>query len=87
MEHVWAAYTQEAKEFSYKRYVSDVVRLIGENVFYLTKGEGAGYYDAHWSDIVDPQKKEEQPLDGDAIALDIIKRAGLKFGEEQNGPV
>ena len=81
MEHVWAAYNQEAKEISYKRYMADVSRLIGENLAMLTHGD---YVASRWMDD-SPQK--EEPEDGDAIALDIIKRAGLSFKEKQDGPV
>lgn len=80
MEHVWAAYTHEVKDFSYRRYMADVTRLIGENLAILTQGK---YVNSIWGET----PKKEEPEDGDAIALDIIKRAGLKFKENQNGPV
>ena len=80
MDHVWAAYNQEAKEFSYRRYMADVTRLIGENLAMLTQGK---YVNSIWGET----PKKEEPEDGDAIALDIIKRAGLKFKEKTNGSV
>lgn len=81
MEHVWTAYAQEAKDFSYRRYMADVSRLIGENLAMLTLGD---YVASRW---MDDSPKKEEPEDGDAIALDIIKRAGLSFKEKQDGPV
>ena len=81
MEHVWTAYAQEAKDFSYRRYMADVCRLIGENVAVLSRGS---YVQSVW---MDDKHHKEEPEDGDAIARDIIKRAGLKFGEGQDGPV
>lgn len=81
MEHVWTAYAQEAKDFSYRRYMADVCRLIGENVAVLSRGS---YVKSVW---MDEKQKDDLPEDGDAIARDIIKRAGLKFGEGQDGPI
>ena len=80
IEYCIAAYEQEAKDFSYKRYMADVVRLIGENLAVLAKGS---YIASRWMDKQEP----DEPLDGDAIALDIIKRAGLKLQENQDESV
>ena len=72
MDHVWAAYVQEAKDFSYKRYMADISNLI---VVAITRGK---YEPPRWMD--EPQKEEPEE-DGDAIALDIIKRTGLNLKE------
>lgn len=62
---------QEQKERSYKRYISEVLRLMGENV---AKAIGGSYYASRWDDR--PQPEDDRT--GDEVAMDIINRAGLR---------
>lgn len=78
MDHIWTAYIQEAKDFSYKRYMADISNAI---IVALTNGKCEP---PRW---MDKYKKEEPEEDGDTIAIDIIKRAGLNFGGKQNESV
>ena len=58
-------------------YVTDVLRLIGENAAAFTNGN---YIPTRWIDL--NTVKEER--NADEIALDIIRGAGLKVtGDEQ----
>lgn len=67
----------EVKENAYKSYIADCLRLMGENVYYLTQGQGPGYFDIRWADIDNPPKQDDRT--GDDIAADVIKRAGLSL--------
>lgn len=81
MGYVWAEYTREAKELSFYRYVAEVSRLAGENIAAIAHGS---YIASKW----DTEPKKGQPeQDGDAIAADIIRRAGLSFKGTENESV
>lgn len=71
-QHVIQAYNQEQKEFTYRVYVSDALKLITENTAKYARGS---HLKNRWADIV-----EQKPVDtrtGAEIARDVIKAAGL----------
>lgn len=61
------------KRQAYKIYISDALRIIGENT---AKYAGGSYMNSRYVDIVSPKTKDERT--GEEIAADVIKRAGLE---------
>lgn len=78
IEHCVSAqkrYTEEKRLREFERdYVADCLRIITENTAKLS---GGSYYSRKLSEALAP-KKEEEPIDGDALALEVIRKAGLK---------
>lgn len=68
IEHVVSEYNKDEKEKSFKCYVTDVLKVIAEC-------NGASIH-MRWIDVLTKPKENERSAD--EIALDIIKRAGLK---------
>ena len=58
-------------------YITDVLRLIGENVAHSNL-QGGSYISARWFETTKP----EDDRSADEIAMDVIKRAGLVIGGE-----
>lgn len=71
-QHVIHAYQQEQKEFAYRVYVSDALKLIAENT---EKYAGGSHLTKRWADIV--KQKPADKRTGAEIARDVIKAAGL----------
>lgn len=55
------------EKFTYRVYVTDSLQLAGQNKYLTTR----------WAEMQDIGYKDART--GDEIALDVIKRAGLKF--------
>ena len=55
----------EDEEYSYRAYVTDTLRLQGENQ----------YPTARWMEIIEPKLADDRT--GDEIALEVIRGAGL----------
>ena len=64
---------QQAKDTSYRVYVTDCLKLIAENTGNISLK--LRYYD-----IINPKKADNRT--GDEIVADIIKRAGLVVKSE-----
>lgn len=71
-QHVLQVYQQEQKEFAYRVYVSDALKLITENT---AKYAGGSHLAKRWADIV--VQKPADTRTGAEIARDVIKAAGL----------
>jgi len=54
-QHVVQTWAQEQKELSYRIYVTDCLRLIGENTAYLGSKQ---YIPRRWIDLIQPALKE-----------------------------
>lgn len=63
------------REKAYRGYVTDVLRLIGENIATVARGS---YITSRWLDLEDEKKPDNRSAD--EIAADIILKAGLSFG-------
>lgn len=61
------------KRQTYQIYISDALRIIGENT---AKYAGGSYMNSRYADIISPKTKDERT--GAEIAADVIKRAGLE---------
>ena len=64
---------RERKEEAYRIYVTDALRIIGQNT---AKYAGGSYQQQRFADIIRPHKDDGRI--GEEIAADVIKRAGLK---------
>lgn len=78
VEHVAASVKQERKEKLYKAYVTDALRILGENTAGLTKGK---YMALRWIDLDSDTPGATDNRSGDEIAEDVIRRAGLSLRE------
>lgn len=69
MRYVMARFKEYQRELAYRVYISDSLFYYGQQK-QLTK---------RWSDIAYPKPVDKRS--GDEIALEVIKKAGLRFGE------
>ena len=81
---------REAEENQYRNYVTEALRILTENTtHHVLPGYGnvgyGGYLKSSWAELRRPRREKEEPENGDAIALDLMRRAGLTFGEKTNG--
>ena len=71
-QHVIQAYQQEQKEFAYRAYMSDALKLITENTAKYARGS---HLTKRYADIV--TQKPADTRTGAEIARDVINAAGL----------
>lgn len=69
MRYVTARFNNEQRELAYRIYVTDSLQLIPQNSYRTQR-----FYDL--------TEKEVDNRTGDEIALDVIKKAGLKLKSE-----
>lgn len=72
-----ARLNERAKTEAYRIYVTDALRIVGENTARFASGN---YIKARYADIIEPKKQDNRT--GDEIVADIIKRAGLVVKSE-----
>ena len=73
MRYAMARYQSLQRDLVYRIYLTDCLRIIGENT---AKIGGGSYITAKFSDIIN-----QEPIDnrsGEEIAADIINRAGIE---------
>ena len=58
---------------AYRIYIADCLRIVSENT---AKMGGGSYITARFSDIINPKPVDNR--NGEEIAADIIKRAGIE---------
>lgn len=75
MEHAWACWRDRLEDRRYKAYVTDALMMLNENV---TNAVGGKIMTARWVDAYLPRDDR----DGEDIAADVIKGAGLRFRGE-----
>lgn len=68
VEHVMAEYNNKIEKRLYRCYTSDMLKAVAE-------GMGATV-NSRFADLLENEPQDERT--GDEIALDVIKRAGLK---------
>ena len=73
MRYAMARYQSQQRDFAYRIYVADCLRIISENT---AKIGGGSYITAKLSDIINPKPADNRT--GEEIAADIIKRAGIE---------
>lgn len=73
MRYAIARYQSQQRDLAYRIYISDCLRIIGENTAKISKGS---YITAEFTDIINPKPVDNR--NGEEIAADIIKRAGIE---------
>ena len=73
MRYAIARYQSQQRDFAYRIYITDCLRIISENTAKMVCGS---YITAKLSDIINPKPVEKRT--GEEIAADIIKRAGIE---------
>ena len=73
MRYAMARYQSQQRDFAYRIYVTDCLRIISENT---AKMGGGSYITAKSSDLINPKPADNRT--GEEIAADIIKRAGIE---------
>lgn len=79
IDHCIAEYEHTMEERRYRAYVTDVLSLVNEN---LTKQYGGKTMSSRWVDAYLPVDNRT----GDEIAMDVMRRAGLKQGDNTGEP-
>ena len=73
MRYAMARYQSQQRDLAYRIYVTDCLRIISENTAKIC---GGSYITAKFADIINP--KPFYKRNGEEIAADIIKRAGIE---------
>lgn len=73
MRYAVARYQSQQRDLAYRIYITDCLRIIGENT--ANMGDGA-YIPTRFVDIINPKPADNRT--GEEIAADIIKRAGIE---------
>ena len=79
MRYATARFLEHNREVAYRIYVTDSLRVIGEN---LAKSPyvGGQYLPKRFSELVYPKAAAAKaPADAEAIVADVVKRGGLKL--------
>ena len=75
IDHCISCWNAEMREKAYRGYLTDVLRLIGENIATVARG---AYITNRWLDLADEKKPDNRSAD--EIAAEVILKAGLSFG-------
>lgn len=73
MRYAMARYQSQQRDLAYRIYVADCLRIATENT---AKMCGGSYIAAKFTDIINPKPVDNR--NGEEIAADIIKRAGIE---------
>ena len=73
MRYAIARFNQHRRDLAYRFYVSECLRIIGENT---AKVGGGSYMTAKFEEIISPKPADNRT--GEEIAADIINMAGIE---------
>ena len=73
MRYAMARFNQHQRDLAYRIYVTDCLRMVAENTAKISQGS---YTAARFYDIINPKPVDNR--NGEEIAADIIKRAGIE---------
>ena len=73
MRYAIARYQSQQRDLAYRIYVSECLRIIGENT---AKVSGGSYMTAKFEEIISPKPADNRT--GEEIAADIINMAGIE---------
>ena len=73
MRYAMARYQSQQRDLAYRIYVSECLRMIGENT---AKVSGGSYMTAKFEEIISQKPADNKT--GEEIAADIIKMAGIE---------
>jgi len=72
IDHVICEHNNRMEQYNYRNYTSDLLQIIAEQM--------GAEINIRYADTLKHQE-QKQEKSADEIALDVIKRAGLKVGE------
>lgn len=81
VDHCVSLFNSKAKERLYQIYITDTLKCLNDN---LAKLIGGTVLKARYHDLLESGTKKESEKTGDEIALEIIKKAGLKVKGKEN---
>ena len=70
MRYAKARLEKDSRDYAYRIYVTDALRIIGET---LANAEGGQYITRRFADMLEPQKE----IDVQNVIDDVVKKAGL----------
>lgn len=73
MRYALARYQSQQRDLAYRIYVTDCLRIISENTAKISNGS---YITAKFADIINQKPVDKR--NGEEIAADIIKQAGIE---------
>ncbi len=81
VDHCVSLFNNKAKERLYQTYITDTLKCLNDN---LAKVIGGSSIKARYYDLLEAGSKKESEKTGDEIAIEIIKKAGLKVKGKEN---
>lgn len=81
VDHCVSLFNSRAKERLFQIYITDALKCLNDNV---AKTLGGSTLKVRYYDLLESGNKQENEKTGDEIALEIIKKAGLKVKGKEN---
>lgn len=81
VDHCVSLFENRAKERLFQIYITDTLKCLNDNV---AKVFGGATLKMRYYDLLESGKKTESEKTGDEIALEIIRKAGLKVKGKEN---
>ena len=81
VDHCVSLFNNRAKERLFRTYITDTLKCLNDN---LAKVIGGSSIKARYYDLLEAGSQKESEKTGDEIALEIIKKAGLKVKGKEN---
>lgn len=81
VDHCVSLFNDRMKERLYRVYITDTLKCLNDNV---AKVVGGSALKARYYDLLEEGNKKEIEKTGDEIALEIIRKAGLKVKGKEN---
>jgi len=81
VDHCVSLFNDRMKERLYRVYITDTLKCLNDNV---AKVVGGSVLKARYYDLLEEGNKKEIEKTGDEIALEIIRKAGLKVKGKEN---
>lgn len=82
VDHCVSLFNNKAKERLYQTYITDTLKCLNDN---LAKVIGGTSIKARYYDLLEAGSQKESEKTGDEIALEIIRKAGLKVKGKEDG--
>ena len=82
VDHCVSLFNSRAKERLYQTYITDTLKCLNDN---LAKVIGGTSIKARYYDLLEAGSQKESEKTGDEIAIEIIRKAGLKVKGKEDG--
>lgn len=76
IDHCMAALQEDEKQWAFRFYISECLRIVTENTAHL--GEKCGYISVSLSDLIEPKKEPKNQKTAEEIIADILADLGEK---------